>query len=63
MFSRNDERMDRRLRIDVIERNDQFVLIGEGCWNGPCDNFAKEAFAHLVASFLNPDFPKRVANS
>ena len=63
MFSRDDERMYRRLGIDVVERNHQLVLIDERCGNGPCDNFAKEALAHLVVSFLKPDFPNRLANS
>ena len=63
MFSRDDERMYRRLGIDVIERDYQLVLIDECCGNSPCDNFAKEALAHLVVSFLKPDFPNRLANS
>ena len=63
MLSRDDERMYRRLGIDVVERNYQFVFIDEGCGNCFCDDFAKETFAHGVVSFLNPDFPKRVANS
>ena len=63
MFSRDDERMDRRLGIDIVERDYQIVLIDKRCGNGPRDDFAKEAVAHLVVSFLKPDFPNRVANS
>jgi hypothetical protein len=63
MFSRDDERMDRRLRVDIVERHHQLVFIDERCWNSPRNDFTKKTVAHLVASFLKPDFPKRVANS
>ena len=63
MSSGNNERMRRRLGIDIVERNHQIVLIDEHRGNGPRDNFAKEAFAHEVGPFLKPDFPNRVANS
>ena len=42
MFSRDDERMRRRLGIDIVERNYQIVLIDKCCWNSPRDNFAKD---------------------
>ena len=63
MFSGDDERMRRRLGVDIVERNHQIVLIDERCGNDPRDDFAKETLAHEVVSFLNPDFPNRVANS
>ena len=63
MFSWDDERMRRRLGIDIVERDHQIVLIDERCGNGPRDDFAKEALAHEVVPFLRPDFPNRVANS
>lgn len=63
MFSGNDQRMDRRLRIDIVECDHQIVLIDEGCRNSPRDDFAKETVAHGAVSFLKPDFPNRVANS
>jgi len=63
MFSGDDERMRRRLGIDIVERDHQIVLIDDRRGNGPRDDFAKEAFAHEVVPFLKPDFPYRVANS
>ena len=63
MFPRNDERMRRCLGIDIVEPDHQIVLIDKHRRNGPCDNFAKEALAHEVVPFLNPDFPNRTANS
>ena len=63
MFPRNDERMRRCLGIDIVEPDHQIVLINKHRRNGPCDNFAKEALAHEVVPFLNPDFPNRTANS
>jgi len=63
MFSGDDERMRRRLGINIVERDHHIVFIDERCGNGPRDDFAKEAFAHEVVPFLNPDFPNRVANS
>ena len=63
MFWRDDERMDRRLGIDIVERDYQIVLIDKRCGNGPRDNFTKKTVAHLVVSFLKPDFPNRLANS
>ena len=35
MFSGNDERMRRRLRIDIVERDHHFVFIDERRGNGP----------------------------
>ena len=63
MLSGDDECMRRRLGIDIVERDHHIVFIDEGCRNGPRDDFAKEALAHEVVPFLNPDFPNRVANS
>lgn len=63
MCSGNDERMGRRLRIDIVECDHQIVLVNEGCRNSPRDDFAKETVAHGAVSFLKPDFPNRVANS
>lgn len=63
MFPRNDERVHRRLGIDIVERDHHIVLIDERRRNGPRDDFAKEALAHEVVPFLKPDFPNRVANS
>jgi len=63
MFSGDDERMRRRLGINIVERDHHIIFIHERCGNGPRDDFAKEAFAHEVVPFLNPDFPNRVANS
>lgn len=63
MFPGNDQRMDRRLRIDIVECDDQIVLIDECCGNSPRDNIAKKTVAHGAVSFLNPDFPNRVASS
>ncbi len=63
MFPGNDQHMDRRLRIDIVECDHQIVLIDEGCRNSPRDDFAKETVAHGAVSFLNPDFPNRVASS
>ena len=63
MFSGDDERMRRRLGIDIVERDHQIVLIDKHRRNRPCDNFAKEALTHEVVPFLSPDFPNRVANS
>ena len=63
MCSGDNEGMYRRLGIDIVERHHQLVFIDERCWNSPRNDFAKKTVAHLVASFLKPDFPKRVANS
>ena len=63
MFPRNDERMRRCLGIDIVERYDHLVLVYQFRRNGPRDDFAKEALAHEVVPFLNPDFPNRTANS
>ena len=63
MFSGNNERMRRRLGIDIVERDHHIVLIDKHRGNGPRDDFAKEALAHEVVPFLKPDFPNRVANS
>lgn len=63
MCSGNDERMDRRLGVDIVECDHQIVLIDECGRNSPRDNFAKETVAHGAVSFLKPDFPNRVANS
>ena len=63
MFSGNDERMCRRLGIDIVERDHYLVLIDKRRGNGPRDDFAEDALAHEVVPFLKPDFPNRVANS
>ena len=63
MFSGDDERMRRRLGIDIVERDHHVVLVDERRWNGPRDDFAKDALDHEVGPFLKPDFPNRVANS
>ena len=63
MFSGNNERMCRRLGIDIVERDHHIVFIDERSGNGPGDDFAKEALAHEVVPFLKPDFPNRAANS
>ena len=63
MLPRDDERMCRRLRIDIVECDHHIILIDEGCRNGPRDDFTKEALTHEVVPFLKPDLPKRVANS
>ena len=63
MLSGNDERMRRRLGIDIVKCNHQIVFIDECCGNGPRDDFAEEAFTHEVSPFLKPDFPNRAASS
>jgi len=63
MLSRDNEGMYRRLGIDIVERHHQLVFIDERCWNSPRNDFTKKTVAHLVASFLKPDFPNRAANS
>ena len=63
MFSGDDERMRRRLGIDIVERDHHIVLIYERRWNGPCEDFAENTLAHEVGPFFKPDFPNRVANS
>ena len=63
MFSGNNERVSRRLGIDIVECDDHIVFVDERCRNGPRNDFAKETFAHELGPFLKPDFPNRVANS
>lgn len=63
MFSGDDERMRRRLGVDIVECDHHIVLIDERCGNSPRDNFAKETVTHEAGPFLKPDFPNRVANS
>ncbi len=63
MFSGDNERMRRRLGIDIIECYYQIVLVDECRGNGPRNDFAKETFAHELGPFLKPDFPNRIASS
>ena len=63
MFSGYDERMRRRLGVDIVERDHHIVLIDERRGNGPRNDFAKETFTHELGHFLKPDFPNRIASS
>ena len=63
MFSGDDERMRRRLGIDIVERDNQVILVDEHRRNGSRNDFAKEALTHEVGPFLKPDLPNRVASS
>ena len=63
MFSGNDERVRRRLGIDIVERDHRIIFIDQGCGNSPRDDFAKETFTHVVGPFFKPDFPNLAASS
>jgi len=63
VFSGNDERMHRRLRIRIVERYDHLVLVYQFRRNGPRDDFAKDTLVHDTVPFLKPDLPNREASS
>ena len=46
--SRDDQQMERRLRIDVLDGDYGIVLMDDRGWNRACDNLAEEAVSHLA---------------
>jgi len=63
----NHQRMDRRLRADIVERQCMLILVHHFRRNAAIDDTAKNAGTHRALpgyrSVLRPDFPKRFANS
>ena len=52
VFLRHHEHMHGRLRLDVVERDNNLVLIHFAGGDFSCDDFTKDAVAHFLNSFV-----------
>ena len=53
-FFRNDEQVDGRLRLDVVNNDALLVLVFDPCRNFPVDDFLEDRLGHGV-SFAGPN--------